>query len=242
MREGRIRLVLDCLSTLAITLAAVIIGWRAVTDARPTRSEPSRAIGPGSWEAIGGLETVSPVPNGKSLKSKVALLEFSDFQCPFCNRYATLVYPELEREFVQNGKVEYVFRNFPLEAIHTRAFRAAEAATCAADQGHLLEMRHQLFLNSRALEDTDLMNRARELKLDAKVFSNCLNGAVAARIRQDIAEGQKLGITGTPTFMIGEMSPKGRITLTKRLQGLPSYSTLKTAVEEALKRQSATAG
>ena len=240
MTEGRIRLVLDAVSTLAIGVAAILIGWRAFTDARPSRAEPGRA--PAAWVAVTGLETAAPAATAGKPGPRIALLEFSDFQCPFCSRYATQVYPEVQRDFVQNGRIAYVFRNFPLEAIHARAFRAAEAAACAADQGHFWEMHDRLFLNQRALEDADLMGRARDLKLDQAKFEDCLGGTVADRIRNDIADGEKLGVTGTPTFMIGEILPTGKIRLMKKFEGIPSYSALKTGMEEALKGRLAAAG
>src|SRR5438876_1044010 len=88
--------------------------------------------------------------------TRLVLVEFSDFQCPFCARHAKQTLPQIEREYVQTGKLLYVMRNLPLEAIHPDAFRAASAAECAGAQGNYWQMHEKLFGHRQALSAADL--------------------------------------------------------------------------------------
>ena len=99
--------------------------------------------------------------------------------------------PQIEREYIKTGKLKYVARDFPLESIHPLAFKAAEAAHCAGEQGKYWEMHSRLFENQRALSLKDLPQHAQALGLDAPKFQQCLeSGKYASRIRKDLADGQ----------------------------------------------------
>src|SRR5262245_32664588 len=103
-------------------------------------------------------------------------------------------------------------REFPLESIHPLAFKAAEAALCAGDQGKYWNMHTRLFANQRALAPADLAAHAQALGLDQAAFDQCLEGGRKAPIvRRDLADGQKAGITGTPTFLLGVVDGKGTV-------------------------------
>src|SRR5207247_10400930 len=132
--------------------------------------------------------------------AKVAVIEYSDFQCPFCGRYAKETFPQITSDYVDTGKVRYVFHDLPLD-FHKYAFKAAEAAHCAGDQGKFWEMHGLLFQNQAALAPEQLPAHAKGLGLNESAFSQCLeSGKFAAQIRQDIAQAGTAGITGTPTF------------------------------------------
>ena len=92
---------------------------------------------------------------GKS-DAKVTIVEFSDYQCPFCARYAHETFPQIDREYIQTGRVKYVFRDFPIESIHPQAFKAHEAVYCAGEQGKRREMHEQVFSNQRAISSANL--------------------------------------------------------------------------------------
>jgi protein-disulfide isomerase len=147
----------------------------------------------------------SPVKGDKG--AKVAMLEFTDYQCPFCSRYAKDTYPQIAKEYVDTGKIRYALMDLPLETIHQLAFKAAEAARCAADQGKYWEMHDRLFENQRALEPWT--GHAEGIGLDAAKFDTCMGaGTHAASIRAAMKEAQKVGIAGTPGFVIGQVDPK----------------------------------
>jgi protein-disulfide isomerase len=130
----------------------------------------------------------------------VTIVEFSDFECPFCKR----VHPTLTQLLAKYpGKLKLVYRDFPLENIHPQARRAAEAARCAEDQGKFWDYYEALFKGSPKLSPDDLKHYAKQVGLDGTKFDACVakDGHKAA-IQRDLEEGRKLGITGTPAFFI----------------------------------------
>lgn len=130
----------------------------------------------------------------------VTLVEYGDFECPFCGR----AYPELKRVLHElPGKVRFVFRHFPVSEQHPHAEHAAEVAEAAAAQGKFWEMHDCLYQRQGALADADLLRYARELGLDAARVQRELEEHVhAARVRDDIVSGMRSGVTGTPRFFI----------------------------------------
>ena len=130
----------------------------------------------------------------------VTIVEFSDFQCPFCKNATATLKQLLDR---YPGKVKWVFRDYPLVSIHPAAPKAHEAARCAAEQNKFWEYHDVLFERSPRLAPTDLKEYAKELKLEPTAFARCLDsGKYTAEVNRDVQEGTSLGITGTPTFYI----------------------------------------
>lgn len=137
----------------------------------------------------------------------VTLVEYGDFECPFCGR----AYPELKRVLERVGpRVRFVFRHFPLTEQHPRAQGAAEAAEAAAAQGKFWEMHDLLYQRQAALGDDDLVAYARELGLDADRVERELAAHVhRARVRQDFLSGVESGVSGTPMFFINDRRHEG---------------------------------
>jgi protein-disulfide isomerase len=130
----------------------------------------------------------------------VTIVEFSDFECPFCKQTRPTLKQLLER---YPGKVRLVYRDFPLDSIHPQARRAAEAARCAHDQGKFWEYHDVLFTQSPQLAIEDLRRYAGQVGLDVAKFESCLAAGVhKAAVQRDLDEGNRLGITGTPAFFI----------------------------------------
>ena len=166
--------------------------------------------------------------------ARVALIEFSDYQCPFCARYVRDVLPQIEADYVATGKIRYVFRDLPLK-IHKNAFKAAEAAHCAGEQGKFWEMHDAMFRAQTALAPDQLPGHASTLGLDEARFRQCLaGGAFAAGIDRDMADAGAAGITGTPTFLVGVVQPGGRVKVTRKLVGAKPYAEFKAALDAAL--------
>jgi protein-disulfide isomerase len=129
----------------------------------------------------------------------ITIVEFSDFQCPYCSRANESVDQVLK---AYPNQVRLVFRHFPLD-FHQQAPKASEAALCAQDQGKFWEMHDKLFANQKALEVPALKGYAKELGLDSGKFDKCLDsGEKAATVQADLAEGKKVGVNGTPAFFI----------------------------------------
>ena len=130
----------------------------------------------------------------------VTIVEFSDFQCPYCKTATGTIKQVLDK---YPGKVRLVFRDFPLANIHPLAPKAHEAARCAAEQGKFWEYHDVLFEHSPSLTPDELKQYAKDLKLDAAAFDQCVDsGKYKAAVDQDTQEGLGLGLTGTPSFFI----------------------------------------
>jgi protein-disulfide isomerase len=139
-------------------------------------------------------------------KAPVMIVEFSDYQCPYCHS----VEPTVKDLLAKYGdKVSLSYRDFPLTTIHSQAMIAAEASRCALEQGKFWEYHDQLFTASK-LEKDDLIEYARNLKLDDKQFDSCLTSEkYKADIEKDTAEGRKAGVNGTPGFFINGIGLSG---------------------------------
>lgn len=141
----------------------------------------------------------------------VTIIEFSDYQCPFCRRSYTQVMPQVIANFVNTGKARLVFRDFPLTSIHPGALPAAMAAECADDQGKYWEMHDKIFDEQNKLgqgsvpfTNEDLKKWASELGLNTDDFNSCLDSnKYAKEVEADFADGNSYGVSGTPTYFIG---------------------------------------
>jgi protein-disulfide isomerase len=134
------------------------------------------------------------------IDAPIVLLEYGDYQCPYCGEAYPIVKAIQER---LGDRLCFAFRNFPLANMHPHAEHAAEAAEAAGAQGHFWEMHDALFENQNALEDDDLAEYAKALHLDAKrLMEEVAKGAHSARVREDFRGGVRNGVNGTPTFFI----------------------------------------
>jgi protein-disulfide isomerase len=168
--------------------------------------------------------------------AKVTIVEFSDLQCPFCARYANDTFPQIEREYIETGRVRYVFRDYPIEGAHPQAFKAHEAVHCAAEQGKRWEMHKRIFANQRAMSVNDLSAHAAALGLDAARFDRCVaQGTQAAKVRSAMSAGEQAGVRGTPTFFIGLTEPNSpNLKAVRRIVGAQPYGAFKAAIDQLL--------
>jgi protein-disulfide isomerase len=166
-----------------------------------------------------------PVKGEKN--ASVVLVEFTDFQCPFCARHARETMPQIEAEYVKTGKLRYVTREFPLESIHPQAFKAAEAALCAGDQGRYWDMHARLFANQRALAPSQLASHAQAVGLDEAKFTQCLEGGTkSTKVRKDLADGAKAGVTDG-----------ANVKVTRTIKGAHPFASFKEAIDAVLAAQ-----
>ena len=147
--------------------------------------------------------------------------------------------PQLKEEYIRTGKLRYVFRDLPLEQIHPHAFKAAEAANCAGEQGKFWEMHNHLFANYRQLAPASLATYAQAVGLDMTKFTPCLDsGKYVGEIRKDMADAVRAGVQSTPHFIIGVVNAKNprdpNIRVVKVIGGAQPYPVFKAAIEEAL--------
>jgi protein-disulfide isomerase len=175
--------------------------------------EPERAV-----IAIAGRPSKGPID------APVTIAEFSDFECPFCRA----LFPTLKRiEQDYKDKVRIVYLQFPLVSLHTRARKAAEASLCAYEQNKFWELHDAMFNDQQNLGVDDLKQKAAKLSLDMKAFNSCLeSGKYLTEIQGDVAEGVRVGVSGTPAMFIN-----GRL-----IVGAQPYAEIQKVIEDELKR------
>jgi len=162
-------------------------------------------------------------PSKGAETAKITIVEFSDFQCPFCSKAEPSV-DEVMKNY--SDKVKVVFRHFPLE-FHDKAFKAAEAAACAEEQGKLWEYHKTLFANQGALDIADLKTHAKTLGLDAAKFDACLDGGkMKEKVDADMVAARAVGVNGTPAFFINGIM----------LSGAQPYEKFKEIIDSELSR------
>jgi len=175
---------------------------------------------------------------GKGNKNAdVYVIEFSDFQCPFCRRFYTQTLTQLEDEYIKTNKIYFVYRDFPLDSIHPGATPAAQASECADDQGKFWEMHNKMFDEQDKIgqgtvqfSDGDLKKWASEIGLNTQTFNQCLDSEKHAQeVQKDFQDGVTAGVTGTPTFFIGN-SKDGYTAIV----GAQPYSVLKQVIDSLL--------
>jgi protein-disulfide isomerase len=167
----------------------------------------------------------------------VTLVEYSDYQCPFCSRHAKQVMPELVKKYVESGKLKIVMRENPIESIHPSAKGASQAALCARDQGQYWEMHDVLFENQRQLSIANLKSYGASLGLDAAAFDACLDdGKYEQQVKDDLASGRKLGIRGTPAFVVGLTDPEdpNKANVTEYISGAQSLDAFSQTIDGLL--------
>jgi predicted DsbA family dithiol-disulfide isomerase len=166
-------------------------------------------------------------PSKGSATAAVTIVEFSDFECPYCGGlYPTI--KQVEKNYPDSVRIVYL--QFPLANIHPHAMKAAEASLCAADQNKFWEFHDSMFENQRELSVPDLKQRAVNLKLDTNAFNECLDsGRKSAAIQADVDAGAKAGVTGTPALFIN-----GRL-----LSGNQPYAEIKAIIDDELQRKQA---
>jgi protein-disulfide isomerase len=156
----------------------------------------------------------------------VTIVEFSDFECPFCGRLEP-VFGQLQKAYPT--QVRLIYRHMPLTSQHPSAGRAAEAAVCAEKQGKFWEMHDLLFAEQTSLSDAALKEKAKRIGLEAKVFDACLDsGDAKAALKVDQAAYEKLGLSATPVSFVNGRFVNGAVT----------YDNLMSIVEDELRRKS----
>lgn len=221
---ARIKSVLEIASALALIVAAAVFVW---SQFRPP-SGP-RTVAP--LQDLRDEQIAAASLSNVHGSAKVALVEFGDFECPFCAQYAETIHGRVRKELIDTGLVQFAFLHFPLERIHRRAFKASEAVECAGRQGMFWGMHDRLFANAKALDVEDIMEHAESLGLDRKHFEYCLGAEAAEKVAADLAEGRRLGVNGTPAFFLGTVADDGTVHLKKRINGVVPFDVIKREVE-----------
>jgi len=191
--------------------SAVDMGVKPTTEPIPTEAEKIEVSA--DDDAIKGDKD-----------APVTIIEFSDFECPFCAKFFKETLPLIEKEYMQEGKVKLIYRDFPLST-HANAQKAAEAAECAGEQDKYYEMHDKLF-EQGVKGSVDLFKQyAKDLGLNAEKFNDCIDSdSMASEIQKDMSDGQSYGVSGTPAFFING----------KFISGAQQFDTFKQVIDAEL--------
>ncbi len=181
----------------------------------------------------GPLVSTAGLPTRGDAGAPIVLIEFADFQCPYCRRYFQDTLPMLDRTFVATGKLRYVFHSFPLQRLHRFAFGAAAAAECAARQGRFWEMHHRLFQQPGQVTPESLEAQAQAVGISVKSFLEC-KASIGPAIDALVAEARQLDVGSTPTFLIGYRRDNQKVAVQRRVRGAQPYDVFKTAIDDLL--------
>src|SRR3989344_1321631 len=170
----------------------------------------------------------------------VTIIEFSDFQCPFCRKFWTETFEQLKTQYIDTGKVKLVYRDFPLASLHPMAQKSAEAAECAKEQGKFWEYHDKMYGEQNIIDSgtvagpvkgtatytiEDLKKWAKDIELDSSKFDSCLDdGKYADEVAKDFQDGADAGVQGTPSFFING----------KQLSGAQPFSAFQQAIDAEL--------
>lgn len=167
--------------------------------------------------------------------AKLTMVEVSDYHCPFCRRHIQQTQPQIDAEYVQTGKVRHVFIDYPIEQLHPDAFKAHEAANCAAEQNRFWDL-HRVLFQKPTRDPAELVQQARTAGLNVAAFQSCLDsGKYAAAVRESVARMQQLGIDSTPMFLIGRTPPEGQpMKILKVVRGAHPFAQFKNTFDSLL--------
>ena len=189
----------------------------------------------GAPSIVGTSFEIDGAPSYGQASAPVTMIEISDYHCPFCRRHVQQTQPQLYAEYVNSGKVRHVFLHYPIDQLHPDAYRSHEAASCAADQGKFWQFHTKLFETPlRTIEQ--LVPVGQSVGLDPQALRACLeSGKHSQEVKASVERIQKLGISGTPAFLIGRTtSGGGPIKINKVVEGAQPFSVFKTALDETL--------
>jgi protein-disulfide isomerase len=168
----------------------------------------------------------------------VTLVEFSDYECPFCLRHFEQTMPQIEANYIGTGKIRYAFRDWPVDQLHPMAIRGHEAAHCAGEQQKYWEMHRRLFGSPAAHAPEAIRQLAVDLGLDLGAFTACVDsGRPNDAIRATGRQAQELGATGTPAFFIGVRDrTTNQVTVLAALSGAQPYEVFARVLDDVLNK------
>lgn len=211
---------------VCVAVVAVLLGASCTAKAQGITQQQAEEMLKELRAIRAALERVTPPPQAQApaprvqLKSPagysigrpdapLTLVEFTDLQCPYCNRWTTQVFAQLKAAYIDTGQLRFVTRDFPLD-FHPQAMPAARASRCAGEQGKFWEMRDALVRGFKQLGEPFITSVASDLKLDLAAFKACAASTkFDAAIMQDLSDGRSVNIEGTPSFVLGRTSAQG---------------------------------
>lgn len=239
----------SCIIAISILLSGGVLEVKGLTTKKVgtavASSAPAASVAPAAAAAADTGPVKVSIDDDAVLGDKNApltMIEFSDYECPFCKRYFDQTYPEIKKNYIDTGKLKVVFRDLPLTFHDPMATKEAIAANCAKEQGGdtaYYKIHDAMFTqttsNGTGLSVDKLYTIAGEVGLNAANFKACLDGDKHKdEVKKDLADAGTAGADGTPTFFVGKSDPSGTINGT-RLVGAQPYAAFSTIIDGLLK-------
>ena len=183
-----------------------------LTELRELRKlvEANKPLPPAPPQPIRGTVDVGDAPLMGDQHAPLTIAEFTDYQCPFCERFYKETFPEIKKTFIDSGMARFYVMNFPLTEIHANAMSAAEAARCAKDQGKFWQFHEHLQTSREHLDLESVIQFAADQGVNIPVFRECVTSKkYQNEIQQTLRMAQTKGTQGTPTFFVGKSTPEG---------------------------------
>ena len=172
---------------------------QAKPAAQPQEEQPTRAK----------ITDLSGVPMLGSKVAPLTIVEYTDYQCPFCQRFHVTAFAELKKNYIDTGKARFFSKDMPLD-FHPNAMRAAQAARCAGEQKKFWELRDTMGANPEKLDMDHIAGFAADLKMDPAALRACVDsGKYKEPVQRDVLEAMRIGANGTPTFVVGKSAGDG---------------------------------
>jgi protein-disulfide isomerase len=228
------RTILEVTLTIILIVTCAAILWRLWHSAPATPVHVARAARPPEPPPPTDPISIAGAPIRGDAAAQTIVIMFSDFQCPYCGRFARETLPTIEERYLKTGKIRLVFESLPLD-IHPFAFGAAVAAECASEQGRFWQMHDAIFSDQQALDAASLRAKGIKVGVDAVRFDACFASPLEAiHVKQSSAAARALSVGGTPTFFIGVMQPDGRVKVKRRFSGAmaaPAFGAILDTME-----------
>jgi len=223
--------VMTAIGVLTLALQGVIL-YNQVVARRPASGAARPAVRDAS--STSSFDVAGMPAEGRQ-DAKVVLVEFSDYECPYCARHVRTTEDDLRKHFIETGKVRHLFANNPLP-MHPNAMFLATSALCAGEQNRYWEMRSAIFKGAKTKEQVLLL--AVGLGMDREIFEACLAMGPHPQIKSDQTLAEKLQLTSTPAFGIGRLDPSGRLQLQHFIIGAQPAAVFEKTLNEALSERS----
>ena len=229
-RVHRIRATLDLVTTVMVFVAAVAViavasrNW--LNGPAVARRSAPQVKTPDAAQSLDGATRLG------SRQAPVALVIYSDFECPFCGKFAAETWPSIKKDYVATDKVQVVFRHLPL-TIHQHARDASLNADCAAKQNKFWEVHDVFFQHQRELTSDRLRAMAEQSGVELSAFDECL-AHNSGDVQRDLDSASRLGINSTPTFLVGRVQKNGTVKVAEVLMGAKPLQAFRRSLDPLL--------
>ncbi len=215
---------LTVVTSIIVAMVVAVMGIAAYTVLNPANAAGDEAVSVVDFQMRDGHHVMG------SPTASLTLVEFTDFECPFCARYHNEVFPNIVKTFVEPGLLSYDVRHMPLSDIHKHAAKAAHVAECTGDR--FWDFANLVFAQKGQLSDDALAEAASRVGISADRLEACLAGPQPSHIQRNLDEGKRLAVKATPTFFIGKRLGDGRVELVRQVSGARSFETFAQVINE----------